>query len=688
MREQNKLANRLLDSDPLSLYSAPVNHLNDYILIAEVDELSALNIELELQTRGYPTQLVSTLDDLTLHLVKDEVKTILISTQFVLQTSISPQEPLSETQVYKISQLLIRLKQVNPHIGIIFWSSEEDEKLAVTVLKAGADDFISIADDKKTSFDLLGDSINGLDRRKQQKSQLSYDKQQPGEAIDADTLTPASQKQPQENFYWTDFLPVGAMVIGKNLQIKKANATCQRMLGYSSEEICGFNLEAIVPRRLVKELQMYINTTQEENKPSHFNKILELTLLKADGEHIPVRCTFRKLNLSLESPYVLIVEDISEEMDFRANYYYQQKWDLLFSSYSQYFITLPVNKFQPLIKKLLSAAGQLLACQRVSLYFINPQPSVAKLEFEWCEKDAKSLSEFSNKIYFSKEMPEIATMLKGQPQILYPQKKSKMAKLTQCLGVSEHLAHVGSISSYIAPLVYQSQVFGWLGFDFEYAPRQWETSEREHLVTLVRIVNRALNRKKYEEIRQLTHAKLVESNTKLNRQASIDKLTQLANRRYFDHVLEEEIRRASRDNSLLCVIFCDIDYFKNYNDCYGHVAGDNCLKKISQILKQSFQRAGDFVARYGGEEFAIILPRIDYENAFESADKMRRRLFNLDLPHRGSPLGRISLSAGVTCLKNNCVDSMEDLISGADKALYRAKQHGRNRVFIYERRQF
>jgi diguanylate cyclase (GGDEF)-like protein/PAS domain S-box-containing protein len=484
-------------------------------------------------------------------------------------------------------------------------------------------------------------------------------------------------------------LPVAAMVVSHNLEIIAVNIVCQKLLNYSRKELCGSSLAKLLPHKLLKELSLYLGKVNQKNS-NHLksNKSMELNLRDSQGEFIPVRCSVKKLNLSQESPFIIVIEDISEEIDSRANYLYQQKWDLLFADYSQYFITLPANQVKYLIKRLLTSAAKLLACQRVSLYLFSPGSNHANLEFEWHESQAASLKEYSHRVYFSRQMPEIMTLLSGKTQVLYPQKKSQQAKLTQCLGISEHLAHVGSVSSYIAPLVYQKGVFGWLGFDFEYAPRQWESTDQEHLQTLTKIVNKAYRRKKYEELRQLTHAKLVESNTKLNRQASIDELTQLANRRYFDYVLQEEVRRASRDDSYLCVIFCDIDYFKNYNDYYGHVAGDRCLKRIARVLQESFQRAGDFVARYGGEEFAIILPRIDGQRAYEAADKMRHRLFMLNLPHQNSPLSRVSISAGLTCVQTKNLTTIESLIDGADKALYRAKQHGRNRVFAYRKQQF
>jgi len=679
--ERNKLAK--LSVRPRSSLNLGVGEsVNRTILIAELDQVKALNLEIEMEAAGYLVQVVSNLDDLALHLSTTQQGTLLLNTSFLQRQLILDERDLSDQQITKITELLSQIKKSISDMAVVFSLSKNDERLAVSVLKAGADDLVLDESDLLSFVNRLNNSMNGLEERKkviqerkdalvngkvnsQMNQQELANTDQTESVIDKiiGNNQTSSNNVVGRDYLWTEYLPVGAMVVSQKLEIVAVNIVCQKLLDYSRKEICGMTLTKLLPYKLLKELNGYLNKIKEKTSPYlRHNKTMELTLLKSNGEFIPVRCSFKKLNLSADSPFILIVEDISEEVDSRASYLYQQKWDLLFADYSQYFITLPSNQFQYLIKKLLTSAAQLLACQRVSLYLFSSGSNHANLEFEWHERDVLSLNEYSHRIYFSKQMPEIVTLLKGKAQILYPQKKSQMAKLTQCLGISEHLAHVGSVSSYITPLIYQKSVFGWLGFDFEHAPRQWETTEKEHLRILSKIINKAYRRKKYEDLRQLTHAKLVESNTKLNRQACIDELTQLANRRYFDYVMEEEVRRASRDDSYLCVILCDIDYFKNYNDYYGHIAGDRCLKQVAKVLQESFQRAGDFVARYGGEEFAIILPRIECQSAYEAADKMRHRLFMLDLPHRNSPLSKVTLSAGITCVQTKNLRSIEDLI--------------------------
>jgi len=176
-------------------------------------------------------------------------------------------------------------------------------------------------------------------------------------------------------------------------------------------------------------------------------------------------------------------------------------------------------------------------------------------------------------------------------------------------------------------------------------------------------------------------AELHEANQKLEMLAYQDALTGLYNRRYFNNALENEIHRARRNRNPLSLLICDVDHFKNYNDHYGHVAGDKCLQQISMVLARHFQRASDLIARYGGEEFCVILPGVQANEAQLLSEQLRQAVFQEKLEHKASPIAdRITISIGiVTCIVDEDF-SAEVLIREADKALYKAKNDGRNRV--------
>ena len=190
----------------------------------------------------------------------------------------------------------------------------------------------------------------------------------------------------------------------------------------------------------------------------------------------------------------------------------------------------------------------------------------------------------------------------------------------------------------------------------------------------------AVNFRDITERKQMEIA-LKEANQELQRQANIDSLTQVANRRRFDEYLAQEWSRCAREKQTLSLIICDVDYFKFYNDAYGHQAGDQCLYKVAQGMATAIKRPADVVFRYGGEEFAMILPFTRGEGALQVAKTVRERIVNLKIPHDLSEVSQyVTLSLGVSSIIPHVESSPESLIAAADRALYEAKASGRNRV--------
>jgi diguanylate cyclase (GGDEF)-like protein len=192
-------------------------------------------------------------------------------------------------------------------------------------------------------------------------------------------------------------------------------------------------------------------------------------------------------------------------------------------------------------------------------------------------------------------------------------------------------------------------------------------------------------------MRQIGHAntvkaELLEAHRALEQQALSDGLTGLANRRYFDTALQQELKRAERSGQPLSLIMLDIDFFKGYNDRYGHPAGDYCLKQVAQALKRSLPRSGDLAARYGGEEMAAILPASDRQGAWVVAKRIQDQIRKLRLEHHSSPFGMVTVSGGIhTYLPGeDGVLTTQALIEQADRALYEAKHNGRNRIVARE----
>ncbi len=160
-----------------------------------------------------------------------------------------------------------------------------------------------------------------------------------------------------------------------------------------------------------------------------------------------------------------------------------------------------------------------------------------------------------------------------------------------------------------------------------------------------------------------------------------DGLTGLANRRQFDFSLYTEVNRAQRNNSSIALILIDVDHFKLYNDLYGHLAGDECLKVICSIINNCKKRPADIAARYGGEEMAVLLPDTDISGAYIVAESIRKEIYGLSLGHNGSPIKVVTVSIGIGAfVELNQNFEPNNLILAADQALYIAKTTGRNRV--------
>jgi diguanylate cyclase (GGDEF)-like protein len=180
-------------------------------------------------------------------------------------------------------------------------------------------------------------------------------------------------------------------------------------------------------------------------------------------------------------------------------------------------------------------------------------------------------------------------------------------------------------------------------------------------------------------------AALEQANQELHRLAMLDGLTRVANRRHFDEYLLQQWTLLTRLQQPLSLILVDVDEFKRYNDRYGHLAGDDCLKQMAQTISDTIMRPTDLVTRYGGEEFAIVLPFTDLEGATQVAQAIQTAVARLGLPHANSTVSdRLTLSLGVSCLVPQPELSIETLIATADKALYQAKEKGRDCICHYK----
>lgn len=176
---------------------------------------------------------------------------------------------------------------------------------------------------------------------------------------------------------------------------------------------------------------------------------------------------------------------------------------------------------------------------------------------------------------------------------------------------------------------------------------------------------------------------LQKANQQLMLLANLDGLTKVANRRRFDEYLEQQWQLQTQKQAPISLILGDLDYFKNYNDFYGHQAGDDCLKQVASALNLAAKRNSDLVCRYGGEEFALILPHTDCPGAIKVAEATIAEVQKLQIPHFQSLVSQyVTISLGISCQIPSPELPLKSAIAAADAALYRAKQQGRNCLYV------
>lgn len=209
--------------------------------------------------------------------------------------------------------------------------------------------------------------------------------------------------------------------------------------------------------------------------------------------------------------------------------------------------------------------------------------------------------------------------------------------------------------------------------------------DKVELIARIRYHSQAyINQKERDEaFRALekSQKELAEANKILEKLSSLDGLTGVPNRRRFDEVLKQEWQRAVRHSTALSLVMLDIDFFKLYNDTYGHQGGDECLKRVAKALEGAARRETDIVARYGGEEFAAILPETGSKGAFDVAEALRAIVEKQGIPHESSKVSdHVTISVGVATWLPEKGSNPEQLLAAADQALYKSKENGRNRV--------
>ncbi len=325
--------------------------------------------------------------------------------------------------------------------------------------------------------------------------------------------------------------------------------------------------------------------------------------------------------------------------------------DLGFEDVQEYKITILLVDDQQMIAEVIRRA---LTTEDFDFHYCkNPtealkvaeklKPTIILQDLVMPEIDGLTMVKFYRANPITAQVPIIVLSTKEEPEI-----KSKAFEF----GANDYLVKLPDKIELIARIRYHSQAY----------------------------INQKQRDEAFKALRK-SQQRLAQANKILQRLSSLDGLTGIANRRRFDQLLKKEWLRAIRHSSSISIIMLDIDFFKLFNDTYGHQGGDDCLKQVAETLENSIHRETDMVARYGGEEFVAILPETGVHGALEVAKNMCSKIEDQHIPHKNSKVAdHLTISVGVATAIPERGSQPETLIAAADKALYEAKNNGRNQV--------
>ncbi len=344
---------------------------------------------------------------------------------------------------------------------------------------------------------------------------------------------------------------------------------------------------------------------------------------------------------------------------------------------------------QQIFQTAAAALGRALrvSCCAIHTYVAEPDPQIPRAA-AYCAETARSQPELiwnpedeSVRLALARDRAVVIDPERDRPYHVQPEREpSRQPRAVLLVRTS-----------------YQGQPNGAICVEQYDRQRHWQDTEIELLEAVAAQLGIAIAQADYltQEQRQRaelaaqnlalqkTEAALVEVNQSLQRLATLDGLTGVANRRQFNGRLRQEWKRLYRDQQFLALVLCDVDHFKQYNDTYGHLAGDDSLRQVARALEAVVQRPADLVARYGGEEFAILLPNTTLAGAAHVAGEVTERISALQIHHDSAPDGYLTISAGVAARIPQIDERPERLIADADRTLYMAKQQGRNR-FVFQ----
>ncbi|WP_051986004.1 sensor domain-containing diguanylate cyclase [Pseudidiomarina salinarum] len=345
---------------------------------------------------------------------------------------------------------------------------------------------------------------------------------------------------------------------------------------------------------------------------------------------------------------------------------------MLISAISAQLINCSVEDTQLYIEQALAALGHGDRKDRCYVFLFNDDHSAMSNTHEWTNSGISSHKDELQDIpaaampWFFEQMLSTGLVVVSQLSDLPPEAKGFRAELEH-----ERIKSMMSVGMYL-----EKKLIGFVGCDLVNRQCAWTDSDVHQMRLVADMITNTIARHNTETRLRAAEADLREANERLEQLAREDGLTGLVNRRGLDHALEQELSRAVRNQSRLTLFMVDVDHFKAFNDRRGHVAGDAALRAVAAVLASTFQRSAEVVARYGGDEFLIVSPELDPKEATEQAQRVLRRIRQLNEKQLISQ--PITSSIGVATLIPDRSYDVDMLMQMVDKAVYQAKDRGRN----------
>jgi diguanylate cyclase (GGDEF)-like protein len=366
-----------------------------------------------------------------------------------------------------------------------------------------------------------------------------------------------------------------------------------------------------------------------------------------------------------------LVNERTAQLEHKANF------EMIVASFSTKFINLPIEDFDIGIYDALKSVGEYCGAERCNFVEVLEDERSFIKNHEWLSDGVEPVVP-KREVFQVSEFPWILGQAKKKNLIYYPDIKNLPAEANEDRRKLERL-QTKSIA--IVPVNYGMKLHAVLGLSTANHYKDWSNDDLALFQLFGNMLVNAIERRKYEEALKRSEKLLLKSNKKLKDLATMDALTGVANRRFFDLRIHSEFRRSKREHFPITVIFIDIDHFKHYNDAFGHAEGDEYLKRVAQRIGTFFKRANELFARYGGEEFVATISNLKAEPAQILAEHIRESVEDLAIPSpKGVSLPHLTVSCGVATLQPEINDTPDQLLKAADQALYEAKASGRNCV--------